>query len=386
MYYIKTYFDKLGVQVEATRFGTEDGVTEWHVMLHVDPRRETFEGQMRRIYEAEDLLPSLPEFADSRYILKRYFLSDSTNQVPLMRQEEGVSLSFIQQPPLDGSKIAVWLYLQRGTEVKAEEGMLVVSHNGYQHLWMMGLARVEGKAGQDSESSAWQTEALLKDYEATLQRYGATLADNCIRTWFFVRDVDTQYAGMVRARRDNFTQQGLTSQTHYISSTGIGGGPADTKALIQLGTYALTGFEPGQQRYLYAPTHLNPTYEYGVTFERGTVMEFGDRAHVFISGTASINNRGEVVHVGDIVKQTERMWENVETLLKEGDAGFEDVMQIIVYLRDTADYAIVAEMFAQRFPQIPTVFTLAPVCRPAWLIEMECIAVRERNNAEFRSF
>ena len=386
MYYIKTYFDKLGVQVEATRFGTEDGVTEWHVMLHVDPRRETFEGQMRRIYEAEDLLPSLPEFADSRCILKRYFLSDSTNQVPLMRQEEGVSLSFIQQPPLDGSKIAVWLYLQRGTEVKAEEGMLVVSHNGYQHLWMMGLTRVEGKAGQDSESSAWQTEALLKDYEATLQRYGATLADNCIRTWFFVRDVDTQYAGMVRARRDNFTEQGLTSQTHYISSTGIGGGPADTKALIQLGTYALTGFEPGQQRYLYAPTHLNPTYEYGVTFERGTVMEFGDRAHVFISGTASINNRGEVVHVGDIVKQTERMWENVETLLKEGDAGFEDVMQIIVYLRDTADYAIVAEMFAQRFPQIPTVFTLAPVCRPAWLIEMECIAVRERNNAEFRSF
>ncbi len=386
MYYNKTYFDKLGVRMEATCFGTEEGATEWHVMLHVEPRRETFEGQMRRIYEAEDLLTSLPEFADAKYILKRYFLSDSTNQVPMMRQEDGVSLSFIQQPPLDGSKIAVWLYLQRGTEVKDEDGMLVVLHNGYRHLWMMGMTRVEGNPAQDSESSAWQTEALLTDYEATLQRYGATLADNCIRTWFFVRDVDTQYAGMVRARRDNFTEQGLTSQTHYISSTGIGGSPADTKALIQLGTYAMTGFEPSQQRYLYAPTHLNPTYEYGVTFERGTVMEYGDRAHVFISGTASINNRGEVVHVGDIVKQTERMWENVETLLKEGDAGFKDVMQIIVYLRDTADYPLVADMFAARFPDIPTVFTLAPVCRPTWLIEMECIAVRERENAQYRAF
>lgn len=80
----------------------------------------------------------------------------------------------------------------------------------------------------------------------------------------FVRDVDTQYAGMVKARKENFAEQGLTEQTHYISSTGIGGLPADTRALVQMGTYALTGFEPSQQRYLYAPTHLNPTYEYGL--------------------------------------------------------------------------------------------------------------------------
>ena len=137
---------------------------------------------------------------------------------------------------------------------------------------------------------------------------------------------------MVKARKENFAEQGLTERTHYISSTGIGGLPADTRALVQMGTYALTGFEPSQQRYLYAPTHLNPTYEYGVTFERGTVMEYGDRAHVFLSGTASINNKGEVVHVGNIVKQTERMWENVGVLLEEGGASFDDVMQIIVYL------------------------------------------------------
>ena len=66
--------------------------------------------------------------------------------------------------------------------------------------------------------------------------------------------------------------------------------------------------------YLYAPTHLNPTYEYGVSFERGTYVDYGDRRQVFISGTASINHRGEVVYPGDIRKQTERMWENVETL------------------------------------------------------------------------
>lgn len=386
MDYKKIYFDEQGVTMEVTIFAPEGGVAEWHVMLHVEPRGESFEGQMRRIYAIEDLIPSLPEFASSKYILKRYFLSDSTNQQPLMREEEGISVSLIQQQPLDGSKIGAWLYLQRGMEVHEERGMIVAEHNGYRHLWKMGMCRHQWNTNEQTESSAWQTTALLVEYEEDLKHFDATLADNCIRTWFFVRDVDTQYAGLVKARRENFTEQGLTSKTHYISSTGIGGNPAETRALVQLGTYALTGFEPSQQRYLYARTHLNPTYEYGVTFERGTVMEYGDRAHVFISGTASINNKGEVVYIGDIVRQTHRMWENVEMLLKEGETNFDDVMQIIVYLRDTADYEVVAKMFAERFPQIPTIITLAPVCRPTWLIEMECIAVKERNYPQYRTF
>lgn len=379
MKYNKRQLETLGVTMEFASFVPENGTAEWHVMLHVDPRVGGFASQLQRIYDAEEALLQMPEFQGAKYVLKRYFLSDSTNQQPLMREENEVAISIIQQQPMDGSKIAAWLYLQRGAEVRNENGMVVVSNNGYQHLWKMGMCESTG-------DSAWQTEVVLKDYEQALQSFNATLADNCIRTWFFVRDVDTQYAGMVRARRDNFTEQGLTQHTHYISSTGIGGNPADTHALIQLGCYAITGLEPEQQHYLYAPTHLNPTYEYGVTFERGTVVEYGDRSHVLISGTASIDNKGAVVHVGDIEKQTERMWENVETLLAEGQATFDDVMHIIVYLRDTADYALVKEKFEKRFPNIPTVITLAPVCRPTWLIEMECMAVTEHKNAKYRAF
>ena len=40
---------------------------------------------------------------------------------------------------------------------------------------------------------------------------------------------------MVKARKENFAEQGLTERTHYISSTGIGGLPADTRALVQMG-------------------------------------------------------------------------------------------------------------------------------------------------------
>lgn len=372
-------WDDLGVRVEISEFAPATGVKEYHAMMHVDPRGELFPSQIERLYKAEDRLFGMDKYKQSTPVMKRYFVSDAANQQPLMRKEKDCSISIIQQPPLDSSKVALWIYMQEGTKVGNENGMIVAEHNGYRHLWKMGMHEHKG-------DSAWQTESLLIDYKETLQNFNATIADNCIRTWFFVRDVDTQYAGMVKARKENFAQQGLTEKTHYVSSTGIGGLPADTRALVQLGTYAMTGFDPSQQRYLYAPTHLNPTYEYGVTFERGTLMEYGDRKHVFISGTASIDNKGNVVHVGDVEKQTLRMWENVAALLAEAGTSFDDVMQIVVYLRDLCDYQTVKKMFDERYPDIPRVITLAPVCRPTWLIEMECIAVKANKNEKFRKF
>lgn len=376
MKYINKHFEQQGVSLQATVFANE-----YHVVLHLEPSQQPFHQQLQRLYAIEDLLPTLPEFSGAQYVMKRYFLSDSTNQVPLMRQEKDIAISFIQQQPLDGTKVAVWMYLQSGVQITTENNMVVSSHNGYKHLWEMGMCSPHG-------DSATQTDAILREYEEQLNRFGATLERNCLRTWFFVRDVDTQYAGMVTARRENFELLGLTHNTHYIASTGIQGGPANTKALIQMGAYSIAGssWNPQQQRYLYAPTHLNPTYEYGVTFERGVCVEYGDRAHTIISGTASINNKGEVMHVGDIVRQTERMWENVETLLMEADMNYDDVMHLIVYLRDTADYDVVKKMFDSRFPHIPTIISLAPVCRPTWLIEMECIAIKSRHNAQYPDF
>ena len=378
----KLFLQELGVTVELSTFVPEGKVCEQHAILHVEPRGELFAGQFERIYQAEKTLLQMPQCLGAKTIFKRYFLSDAANQQPIIDElglRNEASVSCIEQAPLDGSKVAAWIYLVHDMKVESHDGLIIASHNGYRHLWKMGMHEHSG-------DSACQTENLLTAYEELLQRYGASLAENCIRTWFYVRDVDTQYAGMVRARRDNFKRQGLTPQTHFIASTGIGGLPADTRALVQMGAYALVGCEAQQQRYLYARTHLNPTYEYGVTFERGTVIEYGDRSHIYISGTASIDNQGKVMHVGDIIKQTHRMWENVEALLFEAGATFDDIAQIIVYLRDISDYAMVRALFQQRFPQTPYVITLAPVCRPTWLIEMECVALKERNNPQLREF
>ena len=389
MEYQTIYDEELGAKLQFSVFKPTDGLAEFHAIIQIEPRCDVFAGQLERLLGAETVLMTHPLLKGAQPVFKRFFLSDATNQQGLVEESLrqchlGVhpTLSCIQQPPLNGSKVALWIYLV-GAEAEVVYGAdalgsTLVRHNGYEHLWTMGMAVGEG-------SSYEQSETLLLRYEQQLREHRMTLAENCIRTWFFVRDVDTQYKGLVVARRENFTDQGLTPDTHYIASTGIGGNPADPKAIIQLGCYALQGFQPAQQRYLYALTHLNKTYEYGVTFERGTLMEYGDRGHVFISGTASINNKGEVVHVGDVESQTHRMWENVETLLAEGGMTYDDVMQIIVYLRDMADYERISRLFEERFQNTPHVITLAPVCRPTWLIEMECIAVDGRQR-DFRAF
>ena len=370
--------DKIGARIEWSHF-TSGGVEEVHAMLHVEPRCELFEGQVVRIQQAEKILLDMEDVQGSSIVFKRYFLSDATNQVPVIQENDACTVSYIQQPPLDGSKVAVWLYLQKGTEVVPMNNSTVVRHNGYQHVWTFGLM---DSTSATSYMQTWQT---LFIYIDILKLFQATLEKNCVRTWFFVRDVDTQYGGLVKSRRECFMEQGLTPETHYIASTGIGGTPYNPKALVQLDSYAMTGFELEQQRYLNGLSHLNRTIEYGVTFERATLMQYGDRNHVYISGTASINNKGEVMHVGNVQQQTLRMWENVETLLNEGGMSYDDVMQIIVYLRDSADYEMVKRMFEEKYPDIPTVFTLAPVCRPTWLVEMECMAVKKANN-DFRDF
>lgn len=70
------------------------------------------------------------------------------------------------------------------------------------------------------------------------------------------------------------------------------------------------------------------------------------------------------------------MWDNVEALLKESGCTYNEVCEMIVYLRDLADYNIVSDLFKERFPEKPYVIVHAPVCRPGWLVEMECMAVK----------
>jgi enamine deaminase RidA (YjgF/YER057c/UK114 family) len=366
---------------EAFQFDNGTAVKEYHVMIHVNSSRLPYTTQLEAVMNAYNSLIDGP-MKGAQAVFKRYFLSDAANQADeiIVSDVTDCAKSIIQQAPLDGTKVALWVYLMTDVQTGlSQSGLYEVRHGDFRHLW-------NGSAHNMAANSEYQTRLLFNEYNMQLIEEGCTLEANCIRTWFFVNDVDLNYGGVVRARNQFFFTQGLTVHTHFIASTGIGGRQQDPNVLSQMDNYAIAGVKKEQIHYLYAPTHLNRTSDYGVSFERGTYVDYADRRQVFISGTASINNKGEVMYPKDIVKQTHRMWENVEALLAEADCTFDEVGEMVVYLRDTADYDLVKEMYEERFPGKPYVIVHAPVCRPGWLIEMECMAIKQIDKPEHAAF
>lgn len=261
-------------------------------------------------------------------------------------------VSAIGQTPLDGSTHPSW-------EVPFESE---------DFFWTARM--VPSDTTQDSEGQMCQ---LLEQYEALLAREGMSIAGNCLRTWIFVRDIDDNYAGVVKGRREYFEKIGLTADTHFIASTGIAGDAADPAVLVTMDAFAVRDIDHSKVRYLKALEHLNPTHEYGVTFERGTLFEHKGIRHIFISGTASIDSSGEVLHLGDPARQASRALKNIRALLADGGASMDDISYFIVYLRNPEDAADVAEVLQDEVPHIKYTMVHAPVCRPAWLVEIECM-------------
>ena len=303
-------------------------------------------------------------------VFMRFFLSDPANQMSVLREKlkYDCAVSVIGQAPLNGTKIAAMIWCRPFAKMEqVGSRMHKVTERNIDEYWFSGGI-------SDKDGSYNQTVALLEELSEGLTANGLTLESDCMRTWLFVQDIDVNYKGVVEGRNAVFDSHGLTSDTHFIASTGIEGRTENHDNKVMLDAVSVSG-QGVKASFLYGASHLNRTSEYGVRFERGTVVEYPDRKHVYISGTASIDNKGRILYEGDIIRQTERMIENVETLLAEAGCGFSDVGSMIVYLRDTADYAVVKNIFDKRFPDCPRVIVQAPVCRPGWLVEMECIAI-----------
>lgn len=248
------------------------------------------------------------------------------------------------------------------------------------HHWTTGIR------SSNNGSSHQQTKDMFRQYEAYLTRHSITILNDVVRTWIFVRDIDSEYRGMVDARAELFTRRGLTPDTHFIASTGIAGASVDPQAIVSMDAYAISGLQPEQVQHLNALDHLSPTHVYGVTFERGTSIAYRDRKHVIISGTASIDHRGHIVHAGRVSRQLERALQNISALLDEAHATFDDMAVFIAYVRDPKDLETIQQQMLERFPTTPIEVVVAPVCRPNWLVEVEGMAIVPASNPDLPAF
>ena len=312
------------------------------------------------------------EKAEGRHLqFSRTFLSDAQNQYKDLEDSalykeilSHAACSIIEQPPLDGSKISI----------------LVKTTDGPDNYLFHSIRLTEEETR--GANSYIQTMLIFNKYMEEMKRLGLTLTEQCVRTWIYVADIDVNYQGMVGARNDIFRQCHLTPETHFIASTGIGGFSQTRSESVAIDFLTYPEVKESDKKYLQALDHLNHTHEYGVSFERGTRLTIDGKQTFFISGTASIDHNGQAMYVGDIKRQTARLLENIGALLADGGATMNDVQYFFIYLRDPSDRDIVDQFMRQAFPDTPRVLLQGKVCRPEWLVEMECVAVKEDTTCE----
>ena len=142
-----------------------------------------------------------------------------------------------------------------------------------------------------------------------------------------------------------------------------------------------------EKKAMSAPGVLNEAYCYEKpsSFSRGLRLELGDFVVLLISGTASVDESGASVHVGDFRAQCRRTFLNITRLLESEGVTWKEIVRTTCYLRDIdRDYAAFNEERTAFYQQqelnpLPASTGIqAILCRPELLVEIEAIAMFRR--------
>lgn len=148
---------------------------------------------------------------------------------------------------------------------------------------------------------------------------------------------------------------------------------------------------PIEKRAITNTEVLNEAFDYPKpsSFSRGMRIDLGNFVILLISGTASIDEAGQTVHVGDFRAQMRRTFKNITGLLAAEGATWKDIVRTTCYLRDIErDYAEFNEERTEFYkeqgldPLPASTGIQAILCRPDLLIEIEAIAMFRKATQE----
>ncbi len=157
----------------------------------------------------------------------------------------------------------------------------------------------------------------------------------------------------------------------------------------EIQTYALPKYYYDQESIRKHAVHVEDTlseaYEYfprPSSFSRALCLEIGGYKILLISGTASVDENSESIHVGDFRAQCWRTYRNIAELLKAEEMTWHDVVRTSCYLRDMSrDYKDFNEVRTTFFEWLglevlpASTGIQATICREDLLVEIEGIAV-----------
>lgn len=309
------------------------------------------------------------------------------------------STSYIPQPPCDGKLLAVEaLGLGRGRDKvdiqRISDQVVVTRHNG------VGWIYADQAVPRTSATGVYEkTICSYQNLRRLLPDAGARL-DQVLRLWLHLGGIVDDDGPVQRYKELNRARTEVYQHVHFLSDrlpegytrpafpacTGIG----TAGRSISLSAVAVVSdaddvvavpLENPRQTAAYAySAAYSPT---SPKFSRGLAFCCGADTTLFISGTASITN-SETRHAGDVVAQTDETLANINALISEDNLSrhglpgrgtrLESLGVARIYVKRPQDFASVREVFERRLGNVPVTYTVADVCRPDLLVEIEGIA------------
>jgi 2-iminobutanoate/2-iminopropanoate deaminase len=117
-----------------------------------------------------------------------------------------------------------------------------------------------------------------------------------------------------------------------------------------------------------APPVLRPYYANAV---RVRAAEF-----LFVSGQVAWDEHGEIVGVGDPVRQAKQVFANLGVILRANGADFGDVVKVTVYVTDLAWFEDLSEVRLRYFrdrPPASVIVQVSALVHPDLLVEVDAI-------------
>jgi enamine deaminase RidA (YjgF/YER057c/UK114 family) len=118
--------------------------------------------------------------------------------------------------------------------------------------------------------------------------------------------------------------------------------------------------------------------QYG--FSQGIEVSSADRV-LYCAGQASVDDNGKTVHAGDMRKQIDQAFRNLETVLKAAGYSLSNVVRLNYYTTDVEAFLGASDVVANRLieagSQPPGVLLgVAKLAFPGLMIEMEATAAK----------
>ncbi len=280
-------------------------------------------------------------------------------------------LCILQNGSLDCAPLNIQVHAISGPNFKQLffEGALVGSQFEDEHTkyYMLNLLPDDGQVSEYDQANN-----IFEKSHKILQSLGANFSDT-IRTWLFARDILSWYGDLNKARNLFFEHHNIYNKL-IPASTGIGVVNAHNKALVAniLAIEAKTSKVTAKT--VNSPLQGRAT-EYKSSFSRAVKLVTPDNDKLYISGTASIDKKGNTVFIDDTSAQIKMTMEVVKAILNEANMDWEDAVSSLAYFKHRRDFGLFDDYCRGAGIKLPHVKVQADICRDDLLFELELDAV-----------